>query len=588
MPNSLSRIKSSSGSVDAEVTGNLSGSAAYYTMKYMSGSIDSYINLINDDYWVDKKFYETDGEHDSELFRYIVVPVASNTKYTVSTVGYSIIYLDAEKNVLGNKPYATTEYNVTFTTPDRCAFVVVNQHRADHEFAIMYEGAIASSAKYKKAFGSRTSKSTMSAMRVLDYLNGSVNLYNKQREVPGYYLDVPPADEQGNRFGEPVKRENADFKYVIVPVKPQSDYIVSTVAYIIMQLDTYGNVIIADNTYSTMTNVKVHTNADTAALVINTRVGMNDIMLVEGSTLPDTYTPYGIISEKSSSETELYVTNTGTADGVSSFTSVVQALKAASNLRGHKTVYIYPGMYDVLEELGGMSYVSSFDGKKAKWEDVQPVVDDCDIIGLGRVVLNFLLDAPTGDAYWLFSCLNVRGNIHIENIEIHSQNCRYCIHDESGNNFPNTTREYINVRAYQNEAGGTTGGQAIGCGFSENTSVYMRDCIMRADTWAWSCHANNGCSFVYDNCVFIRNNKPALRVSQNNNPTSKEYVRLSNCIVQNGMELKHEWAENQTCQTKVDAFNTKLTVINGYSSVSDPTTVYDLSTGQVTTLLPAD
>lgn len=559
-------------------------------MKYAASSSDSCTNLINDDLWVEKKYYKHDGEHNNDSFHYIMVPVASNTKYSVSRVGYSVVYLDAEKNVLDSVAYYEDTADVTFTTPDRCAFVVINQRIADPEPAIMREGDIIRDT-YRTTFASRVGKSAISAMRVLDYLNGSVNLYNEQREVFGYYLAAPTANKQGNVFGKPVKTENAQFKYVIVPVKPQCDYILSIAAYKVLQLDVYGNVIGADNTYVTTTNVKIHTFADTAAVVINTYTDMKNIMLVEGSVLPSAYVPYGTESGKSDSGTDLYVVNTGNVDGVSSFASVVQALKAASNIRGHKTVYIYPGVYDVLEELGGMSYVSSFDGKKAKWEDVQPVVDDCDIVGLGRVVLNFMLDAPTGDAYWLFSCLNVRGNTHIENIEIHSQNCRYCIHDESGANFPNTTREYVNVRAYQNESGGTTGGQAIGCGFSANTSVYMRDCIMRADTLAWSCHANDGCSFVYDNCAFIINNaqsRPALRVSQNNNPTSKEYVRLSNCIVQNGIELKHEWAENQSCQTKVDAFNTKLTVTNGYSSVSDPTTVYDLSTGQVTTILAAD
>lgn len=275
-------------------------------------------------------------------------------------------------------------------------------------------------------------------------------------------------------------------------------------------------------------------------------------------------------------------------DGEIYFSSLVDCLWEAQRYQGNKIIHINEGTYDVLSELGGMDYVKSKNTTDNTWSEVQPVLNDATIIGHGKVVLEFNLDDDVSyDNYWLFSCLNVRGNIEIENIEIHSSNCRYCIHDESGSNYKHSTHKYKNVRLFQ---GGVKGGQSLGCGFSEYAKVYMDGCYIenKVIAEAWSCHANNGCLFEFNNCIIKGlSGTHSLRISQNGENVKSLYAMVSNCYISNGLSIRNEW-ELDTVEgnTKIILVNTVLNnILNGYAVINQPIISYDTMGGLETVLL---
>lgn len=301
------------------------------------------------------------------------------------------------------------------------------------------------------------------------------------------------------------------------------------------------------------------------------------------------YTDYKVtkLSESLDGAKEFYV-GYGKDDREKYFSSLVDCLWKISETEGKKILYVYDGTYDVLEELGGMGYILSKNTTDNECYEVHPFVTDTTIIGIGHVVLNFLLaDETPYENYWLFSCLGVKGNFYLENIEIHSKNCRYCIHDESGKDYPNTERRYKNVRCYQNENGGV-GGQAIGCGFSARTRVHYENCYLESGgtVEAWSCHANDGCSFIFNNTIFkSKANSHSLRISQNGQ--CDLYASISNCFINKGICVRNEWTqESIEGNTKIDLINTKVTnLVNGYSIINEKITSYNTVNGTEDILL---
>lgn len=289
--------------------------------------------------------------------------------------------------------------------------------------------------------------------------------------------------------------------------------------------------------------------------------------------------------------TEFFVDKNGVDDGERHFKKLIDCLWVVQNTEGKKRVYIQNGTYDVLDELGGMEHILAYNTtNNTPYEDgVQPWIDNCELIGRGHVILNFIIeDGTSSDNYWLFSCLNVRGNIKIENIEIHSKNCRYSIHDESGSNYPDTYRCYKNVRCYQNENGGG-GGQAIGSGFSARTRVYFDNCYLQSISEPWSCHANMGCSFSFNTTIFKctgSSDKASLRLSQNGSGVHL-YASIANCFLNHGLRVRCEDTQVQgTSETQIDIINTNIpTLSSGYAIVNKQIVSYNTLEGTSEILL---
>ena len=296
-------------------------------------------------------------------------------------------------------------------------------------------------------------------------------------------------------------------------------------------------------------------------------------------------------------DTEYYV-GFGRNDGDIYFSSVIDALYKAQQNTNHTIVHIASGEYDLLQELGGMTYINSKTDGTNKWDEVQPIINNCKVIGYGKVILKFLLEETEYAHYWLFSALNIKGNVELENIEIHSANCRYSIHDESGDDYPNTIKRYSNIKCYQNidingNKTGNGGGQPIGCGFSSKTSVYFNNCYFNRGngTEAWTCHAYTGTNITFNNCVFdcikTKPGEASIRISQVGDVPV--YATISNCFLLNGLNLCKEGAWNTVTgidRTDVQIINSTIpNITHKYATVESPIISYNTTTNKKETLL---
>lgn len=284
-----------------------------------------------------------------------------------------------------------------------------------------------------------------------------------------------------------------------------------------------------------------------------------------------------------------YVDHSGSTRG-NRYTSVIDCFNAIKDLEGYKKVYIYHGTYDIYEEMGGDDYFSQFTGNEEDYKTLQPFLNDVEIIGLGTVTLNF--NMPTSIPFAVrrfFSPLNLRGNFRIENLIINGTNCRYCIHDESGSNYPNTIHEYKSIRCYKKG-----GSQAVGCGYSNNTLLKIEDCIFEAEnSEAYSYHAKFGMNTVISNSVFKGSADRCVRFSQEHNSFAE--VTMSNCYLGSPILLRPEYeyggeGYERRCMTKINLLNTKCDVITEhnkfvYDNVEEESVSYNTIEGTQTTIL---
>lgn len=324
-------------------------------------------------------------------------------------------------------------------------------------------------------------------------------------------------------------------------------------------------------------------------------IPLDTYMAVKGTSLPVTYMPYGYIfnddyieklTEKieNDSESKEFFVGYGLDDNNRYFNSLVDCLYKVQETSGFKTVHIKNGVYDILSELGGMTYINSKNTTDDTWRTVQPVITDTKIIGHGNVILNFNLETTTQEHYWLFSALNISGNCEIENIEIHSSKCRYSIHDESGDDYPNTYRKYKNVRCYN------TANQAAGCGYSQNTNVYIDNCQFETSgsQAGYSCHANNGVKVIINNSVFKASSGSDLRISQSGGigTNGRIYAEISNCFLPHGLSVRNEYNHSAVDKTEVNLINTYVeTLSHQYTDIAQPVISYNTLTGVKTILL---
>ena len=249
------------------------------------------------------------------------------------------------------------------------------------------------------------------------------------------------------------------------------------------------------------------------------------------------------------------------------FDNLIECFNYVKNIIEHKTVYLYPGTYNIYELMGGREYFESVD-TSLNWKDVQPVLDNITIKGIGNVIIN--LDMPSDfehDLYWLFSALNLRGNFLVENITVLGNNCRYCIHDESNELYPETTHHYKNVRCIKTG----NGGQAVGCGYSKNSNVIIEGCHFEIDKndEAYSYHSKGGLNAIIKNSVFKNTSEDhSIRFSQESNV--KDTVSIENSYISSDILLRpeYDYGTDKKNMTRITLINSKTGIKVGDSSFS--------------------
>lgn len=268
------------------------------------------------------------------------------------------------------------------------------------------------------------------------------------------------------------------------------------------------------------------------------------------------------------------------------FRDPVTCFKTIQKYDFHKKVIIYPGEYDIYNLMGGHDYFSNLDTSQSTY-DIQPWINNVEIIGVGNVVLKMHIppDIPKSTT-WLFSAINIYGDATIKNITIDGSNIRYCIHDESGKNYPYTKRLYENVNCTIDEH------VTIGCGYSAGTKIKMINCNLRSESGgAYSYHSKGGIVFDAQNCIFSTgsNDSSAVRFSEENTKMP-DRVTLSNCYLdgKNSIEIRGEWDYSPAIgYTDIKLINTKADKINnGYNSNNKPVVFYNTISGEKNTIIP--
>ena len=245
-------------------------------------------------------------------------------------------------------------------------------------------------------------------------------------------------------------------------------------------------------------------------------------------------------------EAEIYTV--GTNGDFSGFTEMLIAL--ASNSK-EKIVYVYGGVYDIFDEMGGAEYISSIENASSlSWRGVNHIVPpNTTIIGVGKVVLEWNpsdSEIISQNHAFLFSPLNLSGSCTIKNIEIRCSNCRYGIHDETGGRavYNGTTRVLDNVRVYYTAS--TYGVHyAYGAGHNKNSKYIYNNCVFSAAYGiAWSSHdwpatEYENSTFEFNNCIFKNNlptspsGKAGIRFSSTATDSRQDIVKINGCDFNN-------------------------------------------------------
>ena len=262
---------------------------------------------------------------------------------------------------------------------------------------------------------------------------------------------------------------------------------------------------------------------------------------------------------------ENYIVN---VNGGGDYTSFTDCLKALQGNERTKTVYVYGGVYDIFEELGGTAFLATITNPSSvNWRDVQPVVPpNTTIIGVGDVILKYM---PTDEQMvssaiaFLFSPLNISGNCHIENVSIECTNCRYAIHDETSaqTQFNDTVHEFVNVRCKKTIGAWHPTYQTYGGGLGARARLIFDNCkFISDDEQIWTTHTNgstvtDAACISFSGCVFANieesetsREKDVIQfITGNQGTTNKQrhnFVHMSNCYVSGKVALARDTSKN--------------------------------------------
>lgn len=149
------------------------------------------------------------------------------------------------------------------------------------------------------------------------------------------------------------------------------------------------------------------------------------------------------------------------------------------------------------------------------------------VVGEGKVILKFMPDKDeiTINESKVFSPINVAGTMTLENVEIHSKNSRYCIHDDPlGNDKYNGAKKiYKNVICYKYPNDEKDGKQlgvnhTIGFGIDRQMHYEFIDCVF-----------NNLIDHEYCGAFYMHDRAKVGGVTLTKEMSSEVFVK--NCLI---------------------------------------------------------
>lgn len=248
-------------------------------------------------------------------------------------------------------------------------------------------------------------------------------------------------------------------------------------------------------------------------------------------------------------ETENRTDYTVRKDGTGDFRTLVEAVKAVGTgtKEKPKTIYIYSGEYDILQELGGDNFLNTVKTVNSERQGIE-VPDYVNIVGVGDVRLK--MDVPdsktTRETSTRISVLNVWRHNTIKNIKITVRNTRYAVHDETNNQYSNNDMKYIDCyfEHLGNKAGVWNSTQAYAAGMGSGGSYLFENCTFKSTTLPFSMHDNFNVEsnrVKISKCTFITGSgEESIRFGSYGTGTKKSIVTIENCNIDKSVKLFEE------------------------------------------------
>ena len=238
-------------------------------------------------------------------------------------------------------------------------------------------------------------------------------------------------------------------------------------------------------------------------------------------------------------------------DGTGDSTTIKGAIELCKNssIDNQYEILIYDGEYNVIEELGGTTYLDSIMSMDGAYGGLL-LPDYVHLKGMGKSCDNVIITANVeqysghdfntlDNAVTKISPLNLEKNNNIENLTIKAENCRYAVHDESNNSYQDYIRKMKNVKAIHNgnlSKYSWTSTIVIGSGSGSGAIYEFENCTFEGSL-PYSIHDNTnftkGNKFLFNNCKFLStsSDKIACRfvtVSLENETVTHEVI-INNC-----------------------------------------------------------
>lgn len=242
-------------------------------------------------------------------------------------------------------------------------------------------------------------------------------------------------------------------------------------------------------------------------------------------------------------------------DGTGDFTRLIDAINSITdaNENNQYIIKIYSGTYDILEELGGETFLTSITDATNNRRGII-LRDWITLKGIGDVTLQLLPNDSISNIYTTtcISVLEIYGNVMVENIKIVAKNCRYCVHDETGNavTYAYSKHKYKNCHFIHlgNADGLWVSSASIAHGTSSGCQYEYENCIFEsANFYAWSMHNNvyqEGLKISFDGCDFnggdVQTGGYAVKIAYYKENNNESHVFIKNCIANKPITVRAE------------------------------------------------
>lgn len=286
--------------------------------------------------------------------------------------------------------------------------------------------------------------------------------------------------------------------------------------------------------------------SDSDSLVTTEYVPTEDCLLyVSYNPKNDRQEPKVFVGTANENRTEYTVKKDGTGD----FSTLSEAVKSVGggSKEKPKTIYIYSGEYDILQELGGDAWLRTVETTNSERMGIE-LPDYVNVIGVGDVRLK--LEVPdektTQNTSKRISILNCWKHNVIKNLKLTVRNTRYAVHDETNNQFHNNDMTYIDCvfEHKGNKSGVWNSTQAYAAGMGSGGNYLFDNCTFKSNTLPFSMHDNFNVEsnrVKITKCTFITGaGEDTIRFGSYGTGAKKSVVTIENCNIDKSVKSFEE------------------------------------------------